>query len=113
MGTLFEICLCQKVEGIELYLILILKLLQTGGWNLCTIADAILSRGLSDTTEINRLLDGDKLNILQKIGSTQTNCFNVGTARTKNKAILVINKEIIDYVLKNCKCLAFKVHQVA
>ena len=84
--------------------------MQIDGWNLCTIADAILARGQNNTDEMNRLQDEVKLKILQKIQSSQTNCFNVGTNRTKNKAIRVINKEIIDYVTKNCKCLRLKMY---
>ena len=77
---------------------------QVDGWNLCNIAKAILARGLDNTKELNKLNDEDKLKILQKIGSTEMNCLD-SNRKVRNNAIRVANKQVLDYVSKECDCL--------
>ena len=48
--------------------------------------------------------DEDKLKILQKIGSSEMNCLDANRKK-RNKAIRIANKEILNFVAKNCHCL--------
>ena len=81
----------------------------TDEWNLCDIALAIYTReknsGTTDTIELNRLEDEDKLKVLQKIKSNETDILSVGKQRRSTKVFKIVNKQIISYVYSNCWCL--------
>ena len=78
---------------------------QVDGWNLCDIALAIKIRGVSNTTDFNKLDEVDKLAILTKIGSQEMDCLNPGSRSKRNKAIKKVNQQILDFVSSECWCI--------
>lgn len=82
---------------------------QADGWNLCDIALAIhvqqKNRGTTDTTQLGRLEDADKLKILEKINSNETGILSASQRKRNTKAFKIVNKEILSYVYNNCWCM--------